>query len=447
MGQPGSVTSDAIIYLPGIMGSELVDAQDNVVWGLKPSLIFRQALFGNVLDRLALRPSDGIRASRPIQFPSALPMLSSMEPYQALDTRLKTVVLAPQAIRPFAYDWRKSIADAADALAPVARKHLSEWQARWRALSAERKKGLPEPGLTLVGHSMGGLVASYFAAFGDGGEKVSKVVTLGTPFGGSLNAVNVLATGKAFPLGAFADALRDAAQTLPGLYELLARWNCVVDCDGRRALTPADVGSIGASRELATAAAATIAKLDSAFETGAEGRPPVRSLIGTRQPTLQTVSIKDGVPTFFEAIDKIDERGDGTVFRAAAAPPGVDPAYLPQSHGALSKTNEAVEYVAAKLTERSLKEYQALEGVGVRVPEIVIADQPFFIDILDGGPGLTCSLTDCENNQLVTVAVSKKYDGLVRAQFTVGKPGLFRIAVSAGGFSAVEKLACVLDRK
>src|SRR4030088_2180005 len=107
MGQPGPVTSDAIIYLPGIMGSELVDAQDNVVWGLKPSLIFRQALFSNVLDRLALRAGDGIRASRPIQFPSALPMLSSMEPYRALENRLKTIVLAPEAIRPFAYDWRK----------------------------------------------------------------------------------------------------------------------------------------------------------------------------------------------------------------------------------------------------------------------------------------------------------------------------------------------------
>jgi len=120
------VTSDAIIYLPGIMGSELVDAKGDVVWGLKPSLIFRQAIFGNVLDQLALRANDGIRASRPIQFPAALPMLSSMEPYRALEERLKTVVVAPEAVRPFAYDWRKSIADAASLLAPVARQVLSE---------------------------------------------------------------------------------------------------------------------------------------------------------------------------------------------------------------------------------------------------------------------------------------------------------------------------------
>lgn len=171
MGQPGPVTSDAIIYLPGIMGSELVDAQDRVVWGLKPSLIFRQTVFGDVLDRLALRANDGIRASQPIQFPAAIPLLSSMEPYRALETRLKSVVVAPEAVRPFAYDWRKSVADAAEMLAPVARAHLNHWQARWKVLPDELKKGLPDPGLTLVGHSMGGLVASYFAAFGEGARK------------------------------------------------------------------------------------------------------------------------------------------------------------------------------------------------------------------------------------------------------------------------------------
>ena len=77
-----AATSDAVIYLPGIMGSELVDAKGNVVWGMKPSLVFRQAAFGTVLDRLALRAGDDIRASRPLQFPVALPLLSSMEPYR-----------------------------------------------------------------------------------------------------------------------------------------------------------------------------------------------------------------------------------------------------------------------------------------------------------------------------------------------------------------------------
>ena len=122
-------TSDAVIYLPGIMGSELVDAKGKVVWGMKPSLFFRQAAFGAVLDRLALRAGDDIRATRPLQFPMALPLLSTMEPYRALEDRLKTVVIRPEAVRPFAYDWRKSIADAAEKLAPVVREHFEQGHA------------------------------------------------------------------------------------------------------------------------------------------------------------------------------------------------------------------------------------------------------------------------------------------------------------------------------
>lgn len=437
--------SDAVIYLPGIMGSELVDGNGDIVWGLKPSLIFRQAVFGNVLDRIALRPNDDIRASRPVQFPVTLPLLSSMEPYRALDDRLKSVVVRPEAVRPFAYDWRKSIADAAQKLAPVVREHFEHWQQLWKSLPDEDKKGLPEPRLTLVGHSMGGLVASYFTAFVQGGELVRKVVTLGTPFGGSLNAVNILATGKGFPLGAFGSSLSATARTLPGLYELMARWKCVADTDSPRNLTPADLEGIGANRELAEAATATLDKLDMAFDDAADHKPPVRCLVGTTQPTRQTVRFRDGMPEFFEDIDGTDHRGDGTVFRYSAIPCGVEPSYLPQSHGALAKTQEAVEFVAAVLTERDLGDFQAPPGVGLRVPEIVAVGEPFAVDILDGEPGLTCHLSDAEENRLVTMVQTKEQDGTMRAELTIPSPGLYRVAVSGGGYSPVERLVCAIS--
>lgn len=433
-------TSDALIYLPGIMGSELVDDRGNVVWGLKPSLIFRQALFGDVLERLELRPGDGIRASRPVRFPVNLPLLTAMEPYSALEARLKTAALRPEAVRSFAYDWRKSIAVAAAELAPFARAHLTEWRRRWRALPDDERKG-PEPRLTLVGHSMGGLVASHFAAFGDDDEAVRRIVTLGTPFGGSLNAVNVLATGDALPMRLFARALRDTARTLPGLHELLARWECVADGRTLRKLTAADLVGIGASRELFDAASETMDGLQAALrgEAGAR-RPSVRCLVGTTQPTRQTVAFRDGVPTFFESIDDVDHRGDGTVFRFAAVPDDVEPSYLPQSHGALAKTQEAVEFVAAVLTERKLGEFMAPRGVGVRAPEVVAVGEPFSIEIVDAQPGVGCQLQDAEENRLVTTALARDEGGVLRATFNAPRPGLYRVAVAGGGFSPVERL-------
>jgi hypothetical protein len=94
-------------------------------------------------------------------------------------------------------------------------------------------------------------------------------------------------------------------------------------------------------------------KLNGAF-SGQGRSPPVRCLVATTQPTLQTVRFAtNGVAEFLEAIKGTDERGDGTVFRYAAVPSDdVEPAYLPQSHGAVAKTDEAVFFVADVLTER-----------------------------------------------------------------------------------------------
>jgi predicted alpha/beta-hydrolase family hydrolase len=435
-----AVTSDAVIYLPGIMGSELVDGQGNVVWGLKPSLIFRQAIFGNVLDQLALRAGNEIVASRPLQFPAKLPLLSDIEPYRNLEERLKRVVVHPDAVRPFAYDWRKSIAEAAERLALVARAHLEEWRRRFRALPVEARRRLPEPRLTLVGHSMGGLVASYFAAFGEGGEAVSRIVTLGTPFGGSLNALNALANGREFPFGAFAGALRATTRTMPGLYELVARWGCVAD-EGLRELTPADHDRIGASRELAEAAAATMGRLANALAGKAGRCPPVRCLVGTTQPTFQSVAFRNGVPDFLELLDGTDNRGDGTVYRYAAVPEGATPSsYLPQSHGAVAKSDEGIEFVAAVLSERKLGTFQAPSGVGLRVPEVVGVNAPFTVDVVDGEPGLPCRLENADEDRLVMVRDAELQDGALRVTFSAPEPGLYRVAVAGAGYGAVQRL-------
>ena len=74
-----AVTSDAVIYLPGIMGSELVDADDDVVWGMSMKLLLKQAVFGDALDRLVPRDDDGITATGPIRVPLSLPGLTSIE--------------------------------------------------------------------------------------------------------------------------------------------------------------------------------------------------------------------------------------------------------------------------------------------------------------------------------------------------------------------------------
>ncbi len=451
-----ALTSDAVLYLPGIMGSELVDARGKVVWGMKPGLFARQLFFKDVMARLVPRGGDGLRASRPVQLPVPVPLLCGIEPYTRLEQRLRQVTLRPEAVRPFAYDWRRSIVEAATALAPVARAHLTDWRSRFAALPDEERRGRPEPRLTLVGHSMGGLVASWFATVlrDHGGDDVRLVITLGTPFRGSVNALHVLAAGSWLPLGLYAESLRDATRMMPGVYELLPTYACVDegdDADGLahpfRQLTPSDLADVGADAEMTETALATLATLQAAMLGRDDGW--VQSVVGTRQPTLQSASLRPGrPPAFTEDVAGTDTRrredhgGDGTVFRYAAHPDGVVPSLLPQSHGALAKSPEGVDFAAAVATGRDLGAFQAASELGMRVPDMVPAGDPLHVEVVDADVGM-CQVHDAETEQLVAIqALVRDGEHLVT---DVGplEAGTYRVSVSAGGFSPVERLVIV----
>jgi hypothetical protein len=66
---------------------------------------------------------------------------------------------------------------------------------------------------------------------GQGGDDVRRVITLGTPLAGAVNALRGLASGRYLPLGLFATSLRDATRTMPGVYERLATYKCVDEGD------------------------------------------------------------------------------------------------------------------------------------------------------------------------------------------------------------------------
>ena len=94
--------SDAIMFVPGVLGSELVDRNGTVVWGMNPRLALRQAALGDVLARISLPrdgSDDGIRASRVVQLPMRLPLLCGVEPYARLLARLRATTLRQPAGR------------------------------------------------------------------------------------------------------------------------------------------------------------------------------------------------------------------------------------------------------------------------------------------------------------------------------------------------------------
>lgn len=440
------MTRDAVIVIPGVMGSELRNDRDEVVWGMKPRVLFRQLLSGDVLTRLHLAPGapdDGIRATALLAFPGYLPLLDGVEPYTDLVAALRRTTVHPDAVLAFPYDWRRSIAHNARILEGVATAHLAAWRERIRSLPGD--PGGPEPQLALVCHSMGGLIARYFTEVLGHREITRRVITLGTPFAGSVKAVRLLAHGDILPMGLLADAVRGAARTFPGVYDLLPRYPCV-QAAGLEPLSGAAATDLGADPELFAGAAEVHRTVIDAAKAAGAGVCPVRPIVGVTQPTLASLRIDSGEAVFDERLDSEDRRGgDSTVGRDHAFPSLSTPHYLPQRHGKLAGTDEAVAFVVAVLTEREPGAYQG-DGIGLRLPDAARADVPFDVEVEALGAGQArCRLIDADSGRQVDVKTPRRVDGRAVATFVAREPGLYRVTASGGGFKPVEELLLVLD--
>ncbi len=193
-----AVTPDpqrVVFFVPGIMGTQLAIARDrpapdNLLW-LDPTDIQ-----GGRLALLAI-PGETLLVAGPM-------------PYTWLPLKL-ALHAAGFTVRSFAYDWRRDLAEAATAFA----RELAECAASE---------------VSVVAHSMGGLVARAALASG-AGDRVRMLLTLGTPHGGSFAPVQ--AVRGVYPLvrrlaqldpSHTPEALsRDVFSSFHSLYQMLPR--------------------------------------------------------------------------------------------------------------------------------------------------------------------------------------------------------------------------------
>jgi hypothetical protein len=454
-------TFDAVVVVPGIMGSELVDADGEVIWGLSPKVLAKAWLTarmnGLLVSEADLEGRPRLRPTRLLRSPAFLPGFHGLEPYSSLLRRLsEEIAIDPRAVSEFAYDWRLSIEHNARLLVTRCSEHLE----RWRSIVATARYCDPaEVRVALVCHSMGGLVARYAENVLDARSMVSRTITLGTPFFGSVKALQMLASGKGAPVPQ--RAARGLALTCPGVYDLLPRYRCVVggpssgQSSGQdwttspaadaRLLSVEDVVSLGGRKELANAAAARHARLTASTSAGDAGI--LYPLVGAQQPTLQSVFIHDGECAFAESLQGVDHGGDGTVYRQAAAPPGSVAFPLPQRHGALAKTAETITFVRDKLIGADTGPPLGTRPVGLRVPADVPAGKPFevWVSGTNDPAGVAVTSTELDNGGRTNWSAGRRRDSQLLFMAPSLRPGLHRVEVKSGGYSAVSEIMLVWD--
>ncbi|WP_181799190.1 lipase/acyltransferase domain-containing protein [Kitasatospora acidiphila] len=425
--------ADLIVVLPGIMGSVLVrDGRE--VWNSRVAVMGRHALRGmRDLGELALPPGigdgdpqDGVEAVALLPGLHILPGVSAIDGYAGLlDFLNRRFDFSGGNLLPFPYDWRLSVRRNAHRLD----RAVSGALARWREQS-----GNTGARTVLLAHSMGGLVAGYYLDVLGGHADARALITLGTPFRGSLNAVAVLNAGVLPGLGGLAEPVTRLARSLPSLHQLLPDWRCMAGADGARVGLD-HIELPGADPVLAADARRLRAELAAAANDAYQ----VHVFGGYRQPTRQSAALgPDGARYLTNRhLDGVDRDGDGTVPRFSCFPSRFaddsSVRYFAQQHGSLQNHPALLNQIEAILTAQQPRSF--LDGgleLSLDVPEAV-SDARCPVRVIADDERLSLGVTaeDVESGDRTGPrGLRHRGDGHYSTTVDLPAPGTWRITVA-----------------
>jgi hypothetical protein len=278
-----------VIVIPGYIGSKLADpVHGTLVWldvhGILNPDVTLEALRLDIGDPNRVVPI-GI-----LDEVTVLPPLWDPGVYNALTDFLRDGNLNLRVFE-FYYDWRKSVEEAAD--------RLNDQVLRWLHETGAQQ-------VDLVAHSFGGLVARAYLAKHQAAAKVGKLITLGTPHKGAVEAFQSVTQG--YKLLTFSAAkVKQVTRTFPSVYEALPSdaVDAMFQTGGGNDSPMRMTGwcEMPAMASAAADAAARIARL-------LPSELPVETwmVTGTRVDTMTSASFDNGTTTLVST-----DRGDGTV--------------------------------------------------------------------------------------------------------------------------------------
>ncbi|MDH3300419.1 MAG: hypothetical protein OES24_07925 [Acidimicrobiia bacterium] len=239
---------DLVVVLPGIMGSVLEGPGGTALWD--PGYGMARRLFGHRkwVRELTITglddPGDtshlnGVRPVSLVESKAIVPGIKRIggysELHQALDNTFDLVEgdqhdparrrgnVPPNYFR-FAYDWRRDNRASAMQLKELIDVALPAWR---------QYRSDPNAKVILVAHSMGGMVARWYLEGVDpntndrleGWRNVRDLYTFGTPYRGSLNALQYCVEGFKVSFVDFSEALRG----FTSVHQLLPRFPAILD--------------------------------------------------------------------------------------------------------------------------------------------------------------------------------------------------------------------------
>lgn len=207
-----------VIFIPGIMGSTLSDhypiehkvvysaVTDKLMADFDPIMLDERGEYDKQLDRL-IYENEVIS----LVYGEMVGELRENLPLDEKQAEYAKVYLFP-------YDWRYPIPSHAERLG----RFIDLIIAKTNAHPIYKERGLKIDKVNIVGHSMGGCLAKYYATVYGGETKINKLVMLASPLRGSLYALKHLVMGETWFFDWFVrKGKRKVARTFPGCYDLL----------------------------------------------------------------------------------------------------------------------------------------------------------------------------------------------------------------------------------
>jgi hypothetical protein len=447
-----SPVPDVIVLLPGITGSVLArDGKD--VWAMSGGSLWRALTsLGHSITDLALTEDppdaddlgDGVTAPRVMPDVHLIPGLWTIDGYGKISQRIQeTLDVTPgENFFEFPYDWRRDNRAAARRLA----RDSHDWLAAWRASS-----GNADAKLVLVGHSMGGLVSRYFLECLDGWKDTRLLVTFGTPYRGSVNALGFLANGMTKKvLGLTVADLSPLLRSFTSVYQLLPIYPCYDPGDGSLTRIAEHAGIPNVDQARAADALAFHREIEAAVEghlkdqAYLDGRYQILPVVGTYQPTNHSGRLAGDGVEIIRTIDGKDPDGDGTVPLPSATPLELsdDPRemYAAERHASLQNNDGVLVQLLQRIQreQRSIGSFRATMnmGLGLDVEDVYLPGEPVALRVWPEDPGsrLTAVIQDTGKGVEVARATTWTEDGEWRGAEIPPLPGgTYRVTVSASG--------------
>jgi len=441
--------ADVIVLIPGITGSVLAkDGKD--VWALSAGALGRglrsvgRSFRGLKLDGddpNADDLGDGITAPRVQPDTHLIPGLWKIDGYGKLATTIIKELDVERGSNLFElpYDWRRDNRVAARLLARRSHAWLSAWRDR---------SGNPNAKLILVGHSMGGLVARHFLESLDGWRDTRTLITFGTPYRGSLNALDFVANGLRKKLGPLTLLnLTALVRSFTSVYQLLPIYPCVEHGDSALARVTEVPGIPGLDTGRAAAALGFHDEIREAVhehrESGlynSEGYQ-IKPLAGIFQPTSQSARLTTNGLQMLRTYRGTDQGGDGTVPSVSATPLELSnmdlEVYVRERHASLQNADFSLDQILGIIRRQRIDQSQLYApgtGISLDIDDVALAGDPFIARALSEQPfaELVSEVQDATSGRHVaSAAMREDTDGWHRAEFGTLAQGTYRIRVRA----------------